>query len=70
MIQMNEYELSKVVIMLIGEDLKIKKNILIASIIRKNQVIIPSGLDTLEPLDSVIIVSSSYVIKDVNDILG
>ena len=27
MIQMNEYELSKVVIMLIGEDLKIKKEI-------------------------------------------
>ena len=27
MIQMNEYELSKVVIMLIGEDLKIKKKI-------------------------------------------
>ena len=27
MIQMNEYELSKVVIILIGEDLKIKKKI-------------------------------------------
>ena len=52
------------------KDLKIKNNVLIAAIIRKNKVIIPSGLDTLEPLDSVIIVSSSYVIKDVNDILG
>ena len=52
------------------KDLKIKKNVLLACIIRKNKVIIPSGLDTIEPLDSVIIVSSSYVIKDVNDILG
>lgn len=51
------------------KDLKIKKNILIASIIRKNQVIIPSGLDTLEPLDSVIIVTNGLVIKDVADIL-
>lgn len=52
------------------KELKIKKNVLLACIIRENKVIIPSGLDTIEPLDSVVIVSSSYVIKDVNDILG
>lgn len=52
------------------KDLKIKKNVLLASIIRKNQVIIPSGLDTLEPLDSVIIVSTDFVVKDIKDILG
>jgi trk system potassium uptake protein TrkA len=51
------------------KDLKIKKNVLLACIIRKNKVIIPSGLDTIEPLDSVIVVSSDFVIKDVNDIL-
>ena len=49
------------------KDLKIKKNILIASIIRKNQVIIPSGLDTLDPLDCVIFVTNGLVIKDVAD---
>ena len=41
------------------KDLKIKKNVLLACIIRKNRVIIPSGLETVEPLDSVFIVSSS-----------
>ena len=51
------------------KELKIKKNILLACIIRKNQVIIPSGSDTLEPLDSVIIVSSDFIVKDVSDIL-
>ena len=52
------------------KDLKLKKNVLIAGIIRKNKVIIPSGLDTLEPLDSVIVVTSSYLVKDLQDIMG
>jgi trk system potassium uptake protein TrkA len=51
------------------KDLNIKKNILLAGIIRGNKVIIPGGLDTIEPLDSVIIVSSDNVVKDVIDIL-
>ena len=51
------------------KDLNIKKNILLACIIRGNKVIIPGGLDTIEPLDSVIVVSSDNVVKDVNDIL-
>lgn len=50
-------------------DLKMKKNILLACIIRENKVIIPSGKDTIEPLDSVIIVSTHDVINDVRDIL-
>ena len=51
------------------KDLKIKKNVLIASIIRKGRVIIPGGLDTIEPLDTVIIVTTDLEIKDVSDIL-
>lgn len=51
------------------KDLHMKKNILLACIIRENQVIIPSGKDTLEPLDSVIIISANDVINDVKDIL-
>ena len=50
-------------------ELNIKKNALLACIIRKNKVIIPNGLDTLEPLDSVIIVTTDFVVKDVADIL-
>ena len=43
---------------------------LLACIIRENKVIIPSGKDTLEPLDSVVIVTTNSKIKDVSDILG
>ena len=51
------------------KDLKMKKNVLLAAIRRKNKVIIPSGLDTIEPLDSIIIVSKDLEINDVGDIL-
>ena len=51
------------------KDLKIKENHLLACIIRQNKVIIPSGLTTLEPLDSVVIVTTNTSIKDVSDIL-
>ena len=51
------------------KDLKIKDNHLLACIIRNNKVIIPGGLTTLEPLDSVVIVTTNTTIKDVSDIL-
>lgn len=51
------------------KDLKIKENHLLACIIRNNKVIIPGGLTTLEPLDSVVIVTTNTTIKDVSDIL-
>lgn len=51
------------------KDLHIKNNYLLACIIRDNRVIIPNGLDTLEPLDSVIIVTTNTSVKDVSDIL-
>lgn len=50
------------------KDLKIKPNTLISCIIRDNKVIIPSGLDTLEPKDSVIIVTTNKYIYNLEDI--
>ena len=51
------------------KDLHIKTNYLLACIIRDNKVIIPNGYDTLEPLDSVIIVTTNTSVNDVSDIL-
>lgn len=51
------------------KDLKFKPNNLLACIIRHNKVIIPGGKDTLEPLDSVVIVTTNTSIKDISDIL-
>lgn len=50
------------------KDLKRKPNTLITCIIRDNKVIIPSGLDTLEPHDSVIIVTTNKYISNLEDI--
>lgn len=51
------------------KDLKIKKNILIAAIIRKNEVIIPSGNDFISIDDKVIVVTTNHFLKDLNEIL-
>ena len=51
------------------KDLKIKENHLLACIIRENKVIIPSGKDFLQPLDSVIIVTTNTMMKDISEIL-
>ena len=66
---MDFYKLKDHYYEIINLDLHIKNNILVACIIRNNKVIIPSGLDTIEPLDSVIVVSNNIVVKDLNDIL-
>lgn len=50
------------------KDLKTKKGILFASIIRHGRVIIPGGDDHLEAGDSVIIVTNSGVIKNLEDV--
>lgn len=53
------------------KDLKMKKNILIAAIIRDNEVIIPSGLDMIRPNDRVVVVASSdKMFDDLDDILA
>ncbi|MDD3114081.1 MAG: Trk system potassium transporter TrkA [Candidatus Izemoplasmatales bacterium] len=50
-------------------DLPIKDNILISCIIRNDQVIIPSGEDSLEPLDSVVVVTTLPFLTDFKEIL-
>ena len=51
------------------KNLKIKSNYLLACIIRNNKVIIPTGSDTLEPSDSVVIITTDTEVMDVSDIL-
>ena len=52
------------------KDLKIKKNILIASIVRNSKVIIPSGLDAIKADDSVVVITlNSQRLDDLDDIL-
>ena len=50
-------------------DLKLKKNILIAAIIRDNEVIIPSGNDFITLNDKVIVVTTNQFLEDLNEIL-
>ena len=51
------------------KDLSLKKNVLIASIIRNSEVIIPSGMTKILPNDSVIVVTTSQMLDDLDDIL-
>ena len=51
------------------KDVRIKKNILICAIIRKRQVIIPNGSDTIELDDSVIIVTKDQRFSELRGIL-
>lgn len=51
------------------KDLNLRKNVLLACIIRSGKVIIPNGNDTLEPLDSVIVVTSDFIVNDLIDIM-
>ncbi|MBR7178636.1 MAG: Trk system potassium transporter TrkA [Oscillospiraceae bacterium] len=49
---------------------RMKKDILIASINRKGKILIPSGMDTIEPEDSVMVVTSHSGFSDIRDILA
>ena len=51
------------------KELNIKKNILVAAIIRGNEVIIPSGNDYISLDDKVIVVTTNHFLDDLNDIL-
>lgn len=51
------------------EKLKIKKNILICCISRGNQIIIPTGHDTIKVGDSVVVVLTNSRLNSINDIL-
>ena len=53
------------------KDLKTKKDTLIASIVRGEEVIIPSGLDSIQSGDSVIVIAKAdRTFDDLDDILA
>lgn len=51
------------------KDLKTKKGILIATIVRQGKIIIPGGNDTIEVGDGVIVVTTNQYLSDLKDIL-
>lgn len=50
------------------KDLKTKQNNLIAAIVRKRKIILPHGNDSIQPGDSVIIITKDKKIQDIQDI--
>ena len=50
------------------KSIPIKKHILIAGILRNNEMIVPKGDDTLEINDRIIVVTIDSKIKNINDI--
>ena len=48
-------------------ELRLRKEIIIAAIIRGKQLIFPNGQDTIEIGDSVIVVSKEKALKDITD---
>ena len=50
-------------------ELTLKKNLLIAGIIRKTEAIIPGGNDMILPGDSVLVMTSNYVLNKLGDII-
>lgn len=50
-------------------ELEFKNNVLVAAILRGENVIIPRGYDTIEPGDAVVIVSKLMALHDISDIL-
>lgn len=51
------------------KDLRTRKNLLIACIIRGRQIIYPGGNDTIEEGDNVIVVTTNHQLQDLSDIL-
>ena len=51
-------------------DLRLKKDLLVACIIRDNRVIYPSGDDWIQPRDGVIVVTTRITLEGLNDILA
>jgi len=52
------------------ESLNLKKNLLIASISRNRQIITPSGKDTIEKGDSVIVITTNKGLGSIDDVLA
>lgn len=51
------------------KDMRLRKNILIAGIIRGRDIIIPSGADTIRHGDRVVVISAAGKLNDLSDIL-
>ena len=51
------------------KNLKLRRDVLIASIVHKDKIVIPSGNDKMESGDTVILFTSGVEIKDIKDIL-
>jgi len=49
--------------------LHIKPGILVAAIVRSNEIIIPGGNDVIKPRDSVILIAYETILSDLNDIV-
>lgn len=52
------------------KDIKLKKNILIAGILRGRKIIIPSGNNMILEGDKVVVISSEHRLQDIDDILA
>jgi trk system potassium uptake protein TrkA len=52
------------------KDLKLVKGVLVAAIVRKNEIIIPHGKDSVKQGDSVILITKDKHFSDFNDILA
>lgn len=52
------------------KDIKFKENLLLGAIFRKREVILPSGLDTIEVGDHLIVVTTIEGLTDINDIFA
>ena len=51
------------------QDLRLRRNLLIGCLSRNGKIIIPNGQDTIEPGDSVIVVTTVTGLRDLSDIL-
>lgn len=51
-------------------DLKLKKDILVACIVREGRIIIPNGNDSMRVKDNIIIISKELNISDIEDIVA
>jgi trk system potassium uptake protein TrkA len=50
--------------------LNFKKDVLVAAILRKGEMLIPRGSDVILPGDSVIIVTKILGLRDISDVLA
>ncbi|OGO79718.1 MAG: Trk system potassium transport protein TrkA [Clostridiales bacterium GWC2_40_7] len=52
------------------KNLKVVQGVIVAAIVRKNEIIIPHGKDVIKPGDSVILIAKDKKFSDLNDIIA